>query len=189
MSLIHCSPKRRFLNEKDRNCRTSWMHALASCLFCSIAGAANAGEPSKQRISLDDCSVKPILGWHLARSKGGFEAIFTNQNDVDEWQVPFASIYGRWCGPGYPKEGENPKPYDRLDNFCKNHDQCYEKRGYFDCSCDADLVKSIQKIRKAHADLVSCKKNGAWTKELNPFYFYVEDYFLKAMKERSCNGD
>lgn len=49
-------------------------------------------------------------------------------------------IYGNWCGPG--NSGPDP-PIDAVDEVCCRHDQCYCEDGYFECSCDRDLVASM----------------------------------------------
>ena len=49
-------------------------------------------------------------------------------------------VWGRYCGPGHSGPG---KPKDLLDSLCKKHDKCYSKKGYFACSCDRALMKSI----------------------------------------------
>jgi hypothetical protein len=46
-------------------------------------------------------------------------------------------IYGNWCGPGH---GGSGPPLDPVDRVCCLHDRCYDDRGYFDCSCDRDLI-------------------------------------------------
>lgn len=47
------------------------------------------------------------------------------------------AVYGNWCGPGHGGPGA---PIDPVDRVCQLHDQCYDQRGYLDCSCDRDLV-------------------------------------------------
>lgn len=52
-------------------------------------------------------------------------------------------IYGNYCGPGYgDKTGCSPAK-DQVDASCCKHDVCYDQRGYFDCGCDCDLVRSM----------------------------------------------
>jgi len=52
-------------------------------------------------------------------------------------------IYGNYCGPGHgDKTGCSPA-IDRVDASCCKHDVCYDQRGYFDCGCDCDLVRSM----------------------------------------------
>lgn len=58
-------------------------------------------------------------------------------------------IYGRWCGPGCSGPGA---PVDSTDECCMNHDHCYEKRGYFACSCDRELLSCL------------APKRNIWTK-------------------------
>lgn len=48
-------------------------------------------------------------------------------------------VYGNWCGPGHG----SGQPIDDVDRACMNHDQCYDQRGYLDCSCDEQLIQSI----------------------------------------------
>lgn len=50
-------------------------------------------------------------------------------------------IHGNWCGPGH--SGPDA-PIDTLDSLCQKHDNCYGSRGYFACSCDAELVLVIK---------------------------------------------
>ena len=37
-------------------------------------------------------------------------------------------------------EADPRAPIDPVDRVCQLHDQCYDQRGYLDCSCDRDLV-------------------------------------------------
>jgi hypothetical protein len=50
-------------------------------------------------------------------------------------------VYGNWCGPGHG--GESGPPIDPVDQVCCRHDKCYDQRGYFDCSCNQDLVNAM----------------------------------------------
>lgn len=53
-------------------------------------------------------------------------------------------IHGNWCGPGYGGVVENdPKPVDTLDYGCMKHDLCYSSNGYFNASCDRELLDYI----------------------------------------------
>lgn len=51
-------------------------------------------------------------------------------------------IYGNWCGPGH---GGGPT-VDALDAACKKHDECYDRRGYFDCDCDKSLTREVDTL-------------------------------------------
>ena len=54
-------------------------------------------------------------------------------------------LYGNWCGPGHPSDSTNAlPPIDFVDTACKNHDLCYEERGYFNCSCDLTFQEELQ---------------------------------------------
>lgn len=48
-------------------------------------------------------------------------------------------IYGNWCGPGHG----GGTPVDDLDRACMQHDECYGRKGYFDCGCDKKLIQNI----------------------------------------------
>ena len=51
--------------------------------------------------------------------------------------------HGNWCGPGHG----GGDTVDALDEACKRHDECYEKRGYFDCECDEQLIDEISGLQ------------------------------------------
>ena len=59
--------------------------------------------------------------------------------DVEADGIP---AHGNWCGPGHGK-GE---AVDALDRSCMRHDKCYERRGYGDCDCDAQLINDIDEL-------------------------------------------
>lgn len=50
-------------------------------------------------------------------------------------------IYGNHCGPGFGDP--NVAPVDAVDTVCYRHDRCYERQGYFECSCDRALITSM----------------------------------------------
>ena len=47
--------------------------------------------------------------------------------------------WGHWCGPGCG----GGAPQDDVDTCCKVHDECYDARGYFACSCDRALMDCV----------------------------------------------
>ena len=51
-------------------------------------------------------------------------------------------VHGNWCGPGH----SGGDTVDALDEACKRHDECYERSGYVDCMCDAQLIKDISEL-------------------------------------------
>jgi hypothetical protein len=69
-------------------------------------------------------------------------AVFSNKDSVGQFP-----IYGNWCGPAHPKKGTNPKPIDKTDQACKNHDICYEKNGYLNKKCDKQLIADLKSFR------------------------------------------
>jgi Phospholipase A2 len=52
---------------------------------------------------------------------------------------PGIPVYGNYCGPGYG----SGDPVDAVDYACCVHDHCYHDRGYFDCSCNHNLIESM----------------------------------------------
>lgn len=48
-----------------------------------------------------------------------------------------------WCGPlcSGPQA-----PVNQVDRCCKKHDQCYEKYGYFSCSCNRALLRCLKTL-------------------------------------------
>lgn len=70
-----------------------------------------------------------------------YEFMMSQYNDASDIQ-PMATafpIYGNWCGPNYG----SGTPIDLLDTGCKNHDNCYKKRGRHKCSCDKEFLQYI----------------------------------------------
>lgn len=49
-------------------------------------------------------------------------------------------VHGNWCGPGVSGPGA---PIDLLDTRCRTHDLCYAEKGYFNKTCDRQLVALI----------------------------------------------
>lgn len=69
---------------------------------------------------------------------------FTQPNNTTETTVSAAAsipVYGNWCGPGHSGPGA---PIDDLDTACMHHDQCYSARGYFNETCDRELIAEIR---------------------------------------------
>ncbi len=62
---------------------------------------------------------------------------------VQEQSFP---VYGNYCGPLHPKKGSSPMPINITDLACKNHDNCYEKNGYFNSECDQKLIKELGRV-------------------------------------------
>jgi len=50
-------------------------------------------------------------------------------------------VYGNWCGPGHG----GGVPVDDVDRACMIHDNCYGDHGYFNCTCDRELVANLQR--------------------------------------------
>jgi Phospholipase A2 len=140
-----------------------------------------------QKIDLEDCSHKPILGFYFAQSlpQAGVEFSIESGKDLDPSKITF-EIYGNWCGPNHPRTGLFPKPYDKLDALCKAHDQCYEKSGYSDCVCDKVLIYSIAAAQALKSDYVKCRRNKKPSREQNPFYQIIKGHFEVEYKKRGC---
>ncbi|MEA2337943.1 MAG: hypothetical protein QOE82_1950 [Thermoanaerobaculia bacterium] len=140
-------------------------------------------EPA-ERIDRNDCRVH--LWRNMPMQHEGYELEWTSKNGEMVPAETIVPIWGNWCGPGYPKPGQNPKPVDVLDEACKAHDLCYEKSGYSACACDQQLVKTVDRLMAKHRDIMHCKVNGVWGDYPNPFYWHVAAYFRDAAKERGC---
>ncbi len=62
--------------------------------------------------------------------------------DEDEpWYT--IDFYGKYCGPGLGDDTYTTPPDDAVDRVCMIHDACYGDRGYFDCRCDRELLRSL----------------------------------------------
>lgn len=56
--------------------------------------------------------------------------------------------YGKYCGVGWTGcAGE--KPCDELDNCCKHHDICVEKKGVMNIDCHEKFKKCMQKVQNS----------------------------------------
>jgi hypothetical protein len=62
------------------------------------------------------------------------------EHTVATIQPALPCIYGRWCGPGCSGPGS---PINDVDACCKVHDECYDRKGYFACSCDRELLACL----------------------------------------------
>lgn len=60
---------------------------------------------------------------------------------IEGWSIPLPGT--NWCGPGHPKKGKNPPALHPVDSVCRTHDKCYDRRGYLDCRCDRELLRSM----------------------------------------------
>lgn len=81
-------------------------------------------------------------------TNGGNTEIKNSQSQVSSEDIS-VKIYGNWCGPNYPirrKGVTDPDVIDYVDSACKIHDACYEKKGYFNCECDMELLGSISSM-------------------------------------------
>ena len=52
-------------------------------------------------------------------------------------------IYGNYCGPAHGDDTGALPAIDAVDAACQTHDACYLQRGYFNCSCDRELLASV----------------------------------------------
>jgi len=131
--------------------KTMPLRIIETCIIIPLAAADAAG--------------RMVIDVYLGAAFGTVSLFYPKT--PGEGSMP---IYGNWCGPGYPKKGENPPTIDELDCACMIHDKCYEKRGYYNCQCDVELVRDIQLIdydsysaeaKHARYLIISCFENSA----------------------------
>lgn len=62
--------------------------------------------------------------------------------------------YGNWCGAGNTKADRNYPTIDGVDEVCRRHDLCLKDKGYHECNCDADFMKSMARAsaRSVHGE-------------------------------------
>lgn len=158
-------------------CGLAWV-TIAACASPAVLAKSPA---------LEDCSIKPILGTKFAQAQDdwGIELEYKSDKGFEPSKLRLP-VYGSWCGPNHPKAGTSPPPFDKLDALCMAHDKCYERSGYSDCTCDMNLVTTLQAARKNNEDVVRCQLKGKWTTKRNPFYLTVEHYFAEDMAKRGC---
>ena len=132
-------------------------------LACNLDTALDRMEVSinpptiRRRREFDPDLIDTILQLlaELQRRVGRFEALDEgsghqctcgNSSGIDEAVAGTEGIglpvYGNWCGPGY---GGSGSPVDDVDRACMIHDNCYGAKGYFNCSCDQELVTSLER--------------------------------------------
>lgn len=126
-------------------------HAIA-CKLSSVFDKLNVSlQPSPEHVVSEEDLLQEImqriavLESNLAR-QGGQQPCRCTANATQapgeataagaEASLP---IYGNWCGPGH---GGGPT-VDAVDAACKQHDECYDRRGYFDCDCNRTLLNQI----------------------------------------------
>lgn len=51
-------------------------------------------------------------------------------------------IYGNWCGPGHPRNGDMPPPVDEFDAACMRHDFCVSSPTST-TACDIGFVQEL----------------------------------------------
>ena len=164
---------------------TAKLNTLKLILFLAMLLAPLTNITAKD--DPNDCSYKPIFGLRIAQAKKDWGIEFEgNSRDGINPKTFYFPIYGHWCGPNYPRAGEDPAPFDTLDGFCRVHDICYAEKGYSDCSCDRALISSIQRAKREGKRMVRCRKNGKKIKMVNPSYEQVEWHFTKEMDKRNC---
>ncbi|GAA1725182.1 hypothetical protein GCM10009793_22890 [Brachybacterium phenoliresistens] len=134
---------------------------MAALGVSSTANAEESFEAAKKRVDAAIAEYTYTTGVDglsrvdvaAARDAGETEEILsalqTYNNYLDDAIVPEGiaprasfPVYGNWCGPGHSGPGA---PIDLLDRMCKNHDECYARKGYFDCGCDQGLLYIMKK--------------------------------------------
>ena len=92
-------------------------------------------------------------------SRQNYKMICRFENGAQDVRPALPCLYGKWCGPGCSGPDE---PKDNVDACCRDHDKCYEERGYLSCSCDRELQRCI----KPRINLLTAKGRAAgavWT--------------------------
>ena len=98
------------------------------------------------------------------------------KTDVDkEGGMP---IHGNFCGPNIPAVAEQNtdkqietlksiSAIDKIDSACKEHDIYYAEKGYFDASCDDELIDAVSEA-KGNLEDERCRKLAS----------YIAAYFI-----------
>lgn len=64
-----------------------------------------------------------------------------NNHELNSYEpYLYIKVYGNYCGKG----NNGKKPIDDLDKFCLSHDQCYDKNGWGNKSCDQAFVNRLK---------------------------------------------
>ncbi|WZX99273.1 hypothetical protein NSQ26_07950 [Bacillus sp. FSL W7-1360] len=93
----------------------------------------------RERALADDLGEEPLLvGETLNKLNNAYGT--KDETKVSALKISLP-IWGNWCGPGYG----GGEPQNLLDQGCMQHDLCYDKKGYLDCTCDEALIDHIDR--------------------------------------------
>ncbi|MGP1598950.1 hypothetical protein [Peptoanaerobacter stomatis] len=85
-------------------------------------------------------------------------------------------FHGNYCGPKKSGPGIS---VDKIDSICKKHDECYSKKGYFNCNCDYEFKNDIDILIKNDWNKLNIKQKiyldsiEVYFSSNNPIYFCV----------------
>ncbi len=100
-------------------------------------------------------------------------------------------VYGNYCGPGWPLEGDRPIPIEQLDTCCQKHDDCYDKcggTGKSNLACQ--ILRRIGKYPPCCACVNNCdlglcicstKANCRWNFDCNVWKGLIGNYFCTGL--------
>lgn len=94
------------------------------------------------------------------RFMNGIAATFSPVSDRswgDVGEFPFEGY--RYCGRG--NFGWDVPPLNTLDSLCRDHDYCYDTRGYNNCICDQEFITAIAKNKDRMGSLEKKQALGA----------------------------
>lgn len=105
---------------------------------------SDSGVPSfdRERALTDGASDELVEAGDFYNQTASAYAPERASSDTDGKSMKLSlPVWGNWCGPGY---GDGTA-VDLLDRACSAHDKCYDRRGYFTCSCDRSLIAAINR--------------------------------------------
>jgi hypothetical protein len=107
--------------------------------------------------------------YELSEKLSYFERRIEDRANDPAKAAKFVKIYGHYCGPG----NEGGTPIDGLDAACKDHDECYDDRGYHHCTCDERII----------ADIGSFLQQKKLTFKQRTYGVAIKKYFERKLKK------
>lgn len=127
------APSANGATEKDNLAQE--FHNIKPYIRTTADGVRYFDEQAARNDHVDEVTIEVGNNFNLISS--AYEKAKHPEYGTVRMSIP---VWGNWCGPGYSGPAA---PKDYLDTACMHHDICYGEKGYFNCSCDRELINEI----------------------------------------------